>query len=417
MSTTPRSLTASKAVHDMSSTPHNSAFGLPPGREALRDEIARFAVREIAPYAQDWDRAEGFPDDMIPRLGKLGVLGALVPREFDGAEYNHSSFALILEELARHDGGLALAVEAHNGLCCGHILQAGNLEQKERFLPPLAAGRHLGSWCLSEPESGTDAAAMNTRAVRDGDAWVLTGTKRFVTNGDRAGIYVVLAVTAPSSHAGGGKTPVSAFIVERDAAGLTVSPRLEKLGMRSCDTVSVHLDNVRVPSSQLLGERDRAFADVKQVLQKGRLMISSVALGLARGALEESVRYATTRQTFGRPIAEHQLVQGKLADMGARYEAARLLVNHGAALLDAGEDIAYASPVTKLFVSEVATQLALDAVQIHGGNGYLREYPVERYLRDAKLCEIGEGTSEILRVLTARELTRRFGTGESEAER
>ena len=374
---------------------------------ALRAAVARFADEQIAPHAQAWDRAEGYPDEMVQVLGDQGFMGVLVPEEYGGAGGDHMQFAIVLEEIARHDGGLALAVEAHNGLCCQHILIAASHEQKKRWLPALASGEQIGSWCLSEPVSGSDAAAMKTQAVRDGDSWVLNGAKQFVTNGARAGTFVVLAVTDPSK----GKRGISAFVVDRDTQGLSTGRPEDKLGMRSSDTVSLNMEDVRVAEDQVLGVVDKGFRDVKRALIGGRIMISALALGLARGALEESVRYAKERETFGKPIARRQLIQAKLADMVTQSEAARALLYQAVQLLDDGKATAQDAAITKLFISEMATKACMEAIQVHGGYGYLRDYNVERYLRDAKLCEIGEGTSEILRIIIARGVARGLGEG------
>lgn len=380
-------------------------FDLPEELAALRDTARRFAEKEIGPHAQEWDRNESYPDDIIPKLGAQGFMGIMVPEEYGGAGGNYMMFAIILEELARYDGGLALAVEAHNGLCCSHIMIGGNEAQKKKYLPPLARGEQIGSWCLSEPGSGTDAAAMTTRAVKDGDHWVLNGAKQFITNGRRAGTYVITAVSDPSKGAGG----ISAFVVERGTSGLSHSKPEEKLGMRSSDTVTISLDNVRVPEANMLGAVNRGFDDVKKVLERGRIMIAALSLGLARGAMEDSVKYAHERKTFGVAIVQHQAIQHKLADMAAQVEAGRLLTWQSATMQDEGKDTKYFAPITKVFVSEMATRVCMDAIQVHGGYGYLRDYNVERAMRDAKLCEIGEGTSEILRVLIARELSKRLG--------
>ncbi len=381
-------------------------FDLPEELVALRAAVARFAKEQVAPHAQAWDSAESYPDDMVQILGHQGFMGVLVPEEYGGADGDHMRLAIVLEEIARHDGGLALAVEAHNGLCCQHILVAATPEQKKRWLPALASGERIGAWCLTEPGSGTDAAALKTRAVSDGDVWVLNGEKQFVTNGARAGTFVVLAVTDPSK----GRAGISAFVVDKDTPGLGIGKPEDKLGMRSSDTVSVNLEDVRVPEDQLLGVVDEGFRDVRRVLLGGRIMISALALGLARGALEDSVRYASQRETFGKPIAQRQLIQAKLADMVTQSAAARALLYRAIRALDEGKATARDAAITKLFASEMATKVCLEAVQLHGGYGYLREYNVERYLRDAKLCEIGEGTSEILRVIIARDVSARPGS-------
>lgn len=373
-------------------------FDLPEELVALKEVAARFTAEHVTPHARAWDREGRYPDEVLAALGEQGFLGALVPEEYGGAGGGYLTLAVILEELARGDGGLALAVEAHSALAGMHIRLAGSEEQKKRFLPSLAAGEHLGCWCLTEPGSGTDAAALAATAVRDGDDWVLNGSKQFITNGARAGIYVVLARTDPELRRGG----ISAFILERDTPGLTTGALEDKLGMRSSDTVAVHLENVRAPGDRLLGTEGQAFDDAKEVLEGGRIMISALSLGFAQAAVDRSVAYGNERETFGKPIIERQLIQAKLADMVTQLHAAHLLVHRSAARLDAGRETPLDSAITKLFSSEMATRVCMEAIQIHGGYGYLKDYDVERYMRDAKLCEIGEGTSEILRVLIAR---------------
>ncbi len=366
----------------------------------LRERSARFAKDEVAPHARDWERTGKFPDSIVPRLGELGLLGIQVPEQYGGAGGSYRSGVAILEEVSRHDGGLALGISAHNGLAVKHILVAGNEEQRRRLLPPLVSGEQMGAWCLTEPGAGTDATALRTAAVRDGDQWILNGTKQFITNGARAGTYVVLATTTPE----GARSGISAFVVERGTPGLSADAPLEKMGMRSSDTVTLRLENVRVPGAELLGEPGQAMRDAKAVLKGGRVLISGIALGLARGAFEKSVAYANHRETFGKPIIEHQLIQAKLADMAVQLEAARALVHRAATLMDEGRATYFDSAVAKLFASEAATRVCLEAIQLHGGYGYLTDHDVERYLRDAKLLEIGEGTSEILRVLIAKTL-------------
>jgi alkylation response protein AidB-like acyl-CoA dehydrogenase len=359
-------------------------------------------AEHVTPHAREWEREGGYPDAILAQLGALGFLGALVPEQYGGSGGSYLSLAIVLEELAKGDGGLALALEAHNALASQHILLAGSAAQKERFLPPLARGDHLACWCLTEPDAGSDAAALSTLATPVGDDWVLNGSKQFITNGLRAGTYVVMARTSPDE----GRQGISAFIVERGTPGLTTGTPEDKLGMRSSDTVAVHLEDVRVPGSHLLGTPGHAFDDAKEVLEGGRIMISAVSLGLASAAVERSVEYANERTTFGKPIIQHELVGAKLADMVAQLEASRLLVYRGAARLDEGRLTPLESAVTKLFTSEMATKVCMDAIQVHGGYGYLKDYDVERFMRDAKLCEIGEGTSEILRVVIARSLRR-----------
>lgn len=373
-------------------------FTLPEEYEALRDSVRKFAEDHIAPYAQEWDRAEYYPDEMIKKLGDQGFMGILVPEEYGGSGGDCTMFAVILEELARHDGGLCLAVEAHNGLAVGHILIAGTEEQKKKFLPPLCSGDQIGAWCLTEPGSGSDAAALQSRAVLDGGEWVLNGTKQFITSGERAGTYVVMA----RSSEGEGSRGISAFIIERGTPGLSTGKREVKLGMRSSDTVQVYLEDVRVPKENLLGVEGEGFKDVKTALEKGRAVISAMSVGFARGALEEASRYAKERHAFKQPIINFQAIQHKLADMAVQVEAGRLLAYQACTRFDQGLSTKYEAPVAKLYCSEMATRVCMDAIQILGGYGYLSEYNVERYMRDAKLIEIGEGTSEVMRTLIAR---------------
>ena len=366
----------------------------------LRERTVRFAEDEVAPHTRGWERAGKFPDSIVPRLGALGFLGIQVPEKYGGAGGSYRSGAVILEEISRHDAGLALGISAHNGLAVNHILVAGSEEQRQRFLPPLVSGEQMGAWCLTEPATGTDATALRTTAIQEGGDWILNGTKQFITNGSRAGTYVVLATTAPER----GRGRISAFVVPRGTPGLAADAPLEKMGMRSSDTVTLHLNDVRVPGSQLMGEPGHAMRDVKRVLKGGRVLISSLALGLARAAFEKSVAYANHRETFRKPIIEHQLIQAKLADMAVQLEAARALAHRGATLMDEGRATYFDSAATKLFASETATRVCMEAIQLHGGYGYLADHGVERHLRDAKLLEIGEGTSEILRVLIAKTL-------------
>jgi hypothetical protein len=375
-------------------------FSLPEEYELLRETARKFAEEHIAPYAVEWDQAANYPDDLIKKLGDQGFMGILVPADYGGAGGTHTMFAIVLEELARHDGGLCLAVEAHNGLCASHILIAGNEAQKKKYLPPLAAGDQIGSWCLTEPGSGSDAAALRTRAVRNGDHYVLNGTKQFITNGERAGTYVIMARTSE----GEGSRGISAFVVERGTPGLSTGKREKKLGMRSSDTVQVILEDCRVPAANLLGKEGEGFEDVKKVLEGGRAVIAAMSVGFARGALEEAAKYAKERTAFKQPIMNFQAIQHKLADMATQVEAGRLLAYQACTLMDEGKSTTRAAPMAKLFCSEMATRVCLDAIQVLGGYGYLSEYNVERYMRDAKLIEIGEGTSEVMRTLIARTL-------------
>lgn len=371
-------------------------FGYTEEQLLVQQTMRDFARERLAPNARRWDEAERFPEEIVPELARLGLTGLTVPTELGGAGLEVLAAALVMEEIAAGDGSVALTVAAHNSLCLGHLLIAGSEEQKHRFAPRLAKGEVLGAWALTEPASGSDAAAAQTRAVREADAYVLNGQKQFITNGSVAGVYVVIAATGPRR--------LSAFLVERGARGLRPGKTEQKMGLRASDTAVLNLEDCRVPASQLLGREGQAFDDVKRVLDRGRIGIAAMAVGLGRAAYEVARDYAKTRVQFGMPIARHEAIQHLLVDMRVRLEAARLLVHRAAWLADAGQPFRDAASKAKLFASEAATQIALDAIQVLGGYGYLRDYPVERILRDVKLCEIGEGTSEVQRMVIARGL-------------
>lgn len=375
-------------------------FELTEAQRILQETVRDFCAQEIIPVAGEYDRKEEFPWPIVRRLAELGLLGTLVPPEYGGAGLDYVSYALVLEELGRADGSVTLTVESHNSLAVNHILLSGTEVQKRRYLPPLARGEVLGAWALTEPGSGSDASAMQAMAVWRNGRYVLNGTKNFITQGSVAGTYVVMAVTDPAEDRQG----VSAFILEKGMRGLSAGKKERKLGLRASDTSQVILENVKVPAENLLGEEGHAFQDVLQVLDGGRIGIAAMAVGLARGALEESLAYAKQRVQFGKPIAGHQAIQFKLADMATEVEAARLLTWRAAAALDQGKRVTKLASMAKLFAAEVGMRAATAAVQIHGGYGYLCDYPVERYFRDVKLCEIGEGTSEIQRLIIAREI-------------
>jgi alkylation response protein AidB-like acyl-CoA dehydrogenase len=373
---------------------------LPESHRALQASLRAFCEVQVKPHARAWDHAQQLPVDTVRALGELGVLGMQVPEEYGGAGLDTLAVAVAVEEIARYDGSLALTVASHNGLGTGHLRLFGNLEQKRRYLPRLASGEFLGAWALTEPGSGSDAAGMKTTAVKGPSGWVLNGSKMFITQGSVAQVFVVLALTAPEKRQKG----ISAFLVEKGTPGFTHRPIHGKLGMRSSDTAELIFDNVVLPESQLLGELGLGFLNTLQILDKGRISIGALAVGLHRGALEESVRYARDRQAFGQSIGSFEGIRWMLADMQTELEASRLLVHRAATLADAGRLYTREASMAKLFASEAANRACNRAVQIHGGYGYTREFPVERYLRDAKLCEIGEGTSEIQRTIIAREL-------------
>ncbi len=375
-------------------------FELPDEMVALRDMARRFAAEEIAPHARAWDRDGEIPLETIKKLGELGFMGVLVPTDLDGAELGYLGNSIVMEEVARQCGGTALMLAAHNGLCLGHLLVAANDEQRKKYIPPLARGEMIGSWCLTEPGSGSDAAALKTTAVLDGNEWVLNGSKMFITNGHRAGLFVVTARTSEESKTRG----ISAFIVERDAKGLIIGPKEDKMGMRASDTVPVTLEDVRVPKENLCGALNNGFIDALTVLERGRITIGALSVGLARGALEESLAYGKEREQFGKPLVAHQTIQMLLADMAMETDAARLLVRRAALKQDAGESSEMESSMCKLFASEIATKACLNGIQICGGYGYTKDIPIERLMRDAKLCEIGEGSSQVQRMIISRRL-------------
>lgn len=368
----------------------------------LRDSVRRFVSERVAPVAGGWDREHRFPAELVKELGDMGLMGISVEEAFGGAGLGPMETAIVVEEVARADGSLALTVASHNGLCTGHIAMFASAAQKERYLPPLASATKLGAWGLSEPGSGSDAVAMQTTAVRDGDHYVLNGSKIFITQGTVAETYVVLAVTDRSKGAKG----VSAFILEPTMDGFTRNPIREKLGMRASDTAELHFDNVRVPAENLIGAEGEGFVQALQILDKGRITIGALALGLGRGAFHHATRYATERKQFGKAIAEFQAIQFKLANMATELDAAELLVRRAAGLAAEGKPFSLEASMCKLFASEAAMRATDEAVQIHGGYGYTSEFPVERLYRDAKLCTIGEGTSEIQRMVIARHVLR-----------
>lgn len=375
-------------------------FDLPEDLTALRDVVRDFAAREIRPHSRVWDREQLIPDDLTAKIAELGLLGVMVPETYGGAGLNYLANSVIIEELARQDGGVALFVAAHNGLCVSHILRAASEEQKQKYLPKLASGEWLGAWGLTEPGSGSDAAALTTKAIKDGAGWRISGHKMFITNGARAQAFVVMAITDPEA----GPKGVSAFIVERGAKGFTIGPKEDKMGVRASDTVPLDFDDCYVGPEALCGRLGQGYKDALAVLERGRVGIGALSVGLARGALEEALAYAQERQTFGKPIARHQAISFMLADMATQIEAARLMIRDAALSLDAGSSDPLKASMAKLFATEMATRVCLDAIQIFGGYGYTKDVPVERYMRDAKLCEIGEGSSQIQRIVIARHL-------------
>ncbi|MDW8364754.1 MAG: acyl-CoA dehydrogenase family protein [Abditibacteriales bacterium] len=372
---------------------------LTPEQQQIRDAIRAFAEERVKPGAAQRDVTGEFPFELLRELASLGFIGMTVAPDDGGAGADWVSYAIVMEELARADAALALMVGAMS-LAITHINLYGTPEQKRRYLPDIIAGRRLCAWAFTEPGAGSDAAALRTRAVRDGDGWLLNGEKTFTTLGSVADVFVVMASTNLAKRRHG----ISAFLVEKDFPGVTRGKPMHKMGVRASDTSGVVLDNVRVPAYNLLGKEDEGYWNALHALELGRIGIGALAVGIAQAALEVSASYAKQRHTFGKPIAEHQFIQGYLADMATEIDAARLLVRRAAAMQDTGQRTRKESAMAKLFASEVALRAADKAVQIHGGYGYMQEFGVERLYRDAKVCTIGEGTSEVMRLVIAKEL-------------
>jgi alkylation response protein AidB-like acyl-CoA dehydrogenase len=366
----------------------------------LRKTVRDFAEAEIRPHVLYWDENQIFPLDVIKKCGQLGFLGAIFPEGLNGAGLGYIEYAIIIEELARVDPSVGLIVAAHNSLCTNHIFLAGNEEQHRKYIPKLATGEWIGCWSLTEPEAGSDAGGTRTKAVHDGDAWVLNGGKTFTTNAHYADVCVAMAVTDRSASNHG----VSAFILEPHMPGFRVGKKENKLGMRASATGEVLFTDCRLPDSQLLGKLGEGFVDSLRILDGGRISIAALSVGLAQGAFDAALKYSKQRKQFGRFISEFQAIQNKLADMAMQIEAARLLTYQAGWMKDQGRRVTKESAMAKLFSSEIAVRVADEAVQIHGGYGFIKDYPVEKFYRDVKLCTIGEGTSEIQRLVIARQL-------------
>jgi alkylation response protein AidB-like acyl-CoA dehydrogenase len=375
-------------------------FVLTEDQEALRKEIRQFAAREIAPHVSEWDEKSEFPAAVVKKLGAMGLLGVIFPPEYGGAGMGYVDYVLAIEELSAVDGSVGIIVAAHNSLGTNHIFLAGNEEQKRKYVPKLASGEWLGAWGLTEPGSGSDAGGARTTAVRKGDKWVLNGSKTFITNGSYADTAVVIAVTDKSKGTHG----LSAFVVEKGTKGFRPGKKENKLGLRASDTSELIFEDCEIPAENLLGVEGEWFVDSMRVLDGGRISIAALSLGIARGALDAATKYVKERRQFGKAIAEFQGIQWKLADMATELDAARLLTQRAAVLKDAGRTVTRESAMAKLFASEVAVRICNEAVQLFGGYGFIKDYPAEKFYRDVKLCTIGEGTSEIQRMVIAREI-------------
>jgi len=375
-------------------------FDYTPEQIHLRKTVREFAEAEIAPHVLEWDEEQILPLEAIKKAGQLGLLGAIFPEELGGAGLGYVDYAIIIEELSRVDPSVGLIVAAHNSLCTNHIFVAGSDEQRQKYIPKLATAEWIGSWSLTETESGSDAAGTRTKAVKDGACWVLNGSKIFTTNAQYADVCVAMAVT----DRGASQHGISAFILEKGVPGFRVGKKENKLGMRASATGEVVFTDCRVPESQLLGKRGEGFIDSLRILDGGRISIAALAVGTAQGAYEAALKYSKQRKQFGRFISEFQTIQNKLADMATEIDAARLLTYRSGWMKDQGQRVTKESSMAKLFSSEVAVRVTNEAVQIHGGNGFIKDYPVEKFYRDVKLCTIGEGTSEIKRLVIARQL-------------
>ena len=375
-------------------------FGLTEEQEHLRREIRTFAVREIAPHIMEWDEKSEFPLDAIKKLGQLGLLGVIFPPEYGGAGLGYVDYVLAIEELSAVDGSIGITVAAHNSLGTNHIFLCGSEAQKKAYVPRLASGEWLAAWALTEPGSGSDASNARTTAVRKGDRYILNGNKTFITNGRYADVAVVIAVTDKTKGTHG----LSAFLVEKGTKGFRPGKKENKLGLRASDTSELIFEDCEVPAENLIGHEGEGFVDAMRVLDGGRISIAALALGIGRGALDAAVKYVKERRQFGKAIAEFQGIQWKLADMSTELDAARLLTQRAAVLKDAHHRTTRESSMAKLFAGEVAVRICDEAVQLFGGYGFIKDYPAEKYYRDVKLCTIGEGTSEIQRMVIAREI-------------
>lgn len=369
-------------------------------QKMIAQMVRDFAKREIIPNMMKWDESQEFPREVFSKLGELGLMGVLVPTEYGGSGFGYFEYVTALTEISKVCGSIGLSVAAHNSLGTNHILTFGNEEQKQKYLPKLATGEHIAAWALTEPNTGSDAMRMKVTAKEDGDSYVLNGSKRFITHGISGDVLVVIARTGELLDSHG----MTAFVVERGTPGLLAGKKEDKLGMRASETAEVIFDNCRVPKENILGPVGQGFIQAMKILDGGRISIASLGLGIAKGAFEASIKYSKEREQFGQPIANFQAIAFKIADMATEIEAAELLIFQSADLKNRGEKVTVQSAMAKYYASEVAVKASTDAVQIFGGYGYIKEFPVEKFYRDSKLCTIGEGTSEIQKLVISREL-------------
>lgn len=375
-------------------------FNKSENQQMIADMVRDFAQKEILPHVMKWDESQEFPVEVFKKAGELGLMGVLVPEEYGGSGLSYFEYITVIEEISKVCGSIGLSVAAHNSLCTNHILTFGNEEQKKKYLPKLASGEHIGAWGLTESNTGSDAMRMKCVATRDGDHFVLNGTKNWITHGKSGNVAVVLARTGELLDSRG----ITAFVIERGTEGFTSGKKEDKLGMRASETAELVFDNCRVHESQVLGKEGEGFIQAMKILDGGRISIGALGLGIAKGAFEASVKYSKEREQFGKPISQFQAISFKLADMATDIEASELLLYEAADLKNKGEKCTKVSAMAKYNTSEVAVRVSTEAVQIHGGYGYTKEFPVEKFYRDSKLCTIGEGTSEIQKLVISREI-------------
>ena len=378
-------------------------FELSEEQQQMKMSVREFAESEIAPHVAEWDETQHFPIELRPKFAELGLMGVIFPEEYGGAGLGYIEYVTVIEELSRVDGSVGISIAAHTSLCANHIYQFGTEAQKRKFLTPLASGEHLGAWGLTEPGAGSDASGTRSTAVRNGDGWVINGSKNFVTHAIHADTCIAFASSDRSKRSKG----ISGFIFKKGMKGFTPSRKENKLGLRASETASIVFEDCFVPDDHRLGEEGMGFVNAMEILDGGRISIAALAVGIAQGAYESALRYSGERQQFGKPIREFQAIQFKIADMATQIDAARLLMYRAAWMKDQGKGTTKESSMAKLFASEMSVRVCEEAIQIHGGYGYTKDYPAEKYWRDSKLCTIGEGTSEIQRIIIAREVLRK----------
>ncbi len=389
-------------MQELRFNPADISFQETENQKLIRQMVQDFGALEIKPKMMDWDERQEFPIDLFHKTGSLGLMGVLVPHEYKGAGFGYLEYIMAISEVAKIDGSIGLSMAAHNSLCTNHILQFGNAEQKEKYLPRLATGDWIGAWGLTEPNTGSDSVNMRTTATRDDEYFVLNGTKNFITHGKSGNVSVVIARTGDVGDSRG----MTAFIVEKGTPGYSSGKKENKLGMRASETAELIFTDCRIPASQMLGKEGEGFKQAMKVLDGGRISIAALSLGIAIGAYEAALAYSKERHQFNQPISKFQGIAFKLAEMATKIEAAKLLTYRAGELKDKGLDVTRESSMAKLFASETAVEVATEGVQIFGGYGYTKDYPAEKYYRDAKLCTIGEGTSEIQKLVISRSILR-----------